>query len=161
MYFPKSSAQESEPLTSLSALSDRTWTNRSIKPVIQLCQGVQRVSMLHPSHSPFYSPPICSFFSGYWPPCQSIDPLAPPSQVLVALYVPGSSSLHPRMSRVCFSQVSTPLLPLPVPRRLWSHLGVDFITDLPNSGGNTCILVAVDRISKACCLFPRNNFLLP
>ncbi|MGL4646576.1 MAG: RNase H-like domain-containing protein, partial [Cetobacterium sp.] len=36
------------------------------------------------------------------------------------------------------------LVPLPVPRRPWSHLGIDFLTDLPRSGGNTCILVAVD-----------------
>ncbi len=39
------------------------------------------------------------------------------------------------------------LLPLPVPTRPWSHLGVDFITDLPPSNGNTCILVIVDRFS--------------
>ncbi len=36
------------------------------------------------------------------------------------------------------------LLPLPVPNRPWSHLGVDFVTDLPASDGNTCILVVVD-----------------
>ncbi len=46
------------------------------------------------------------------------------------------------------------LLPLPVPRRPWPHLGVDFITDLPVSDNNTCILVAVDRFSKACHLVP-------
>ncbi len=28
------------------------------------------------------------------------------------------------------------LLPLPVPNRPWSHLGVDFVTDLPVSEGN-------------------------
>ncbi|KAL0165649.1 hypothetical protein M9458_037493 [Cirrhinus mrigala] len=41
------------------------------------------------------------------------------------------------------------LLPLPVPRRPWSHLGVDFATGLPNSGGDTCILIIVDRFSKS------------
>ncbi len=46
------------------------------------------------------------------------------------------------------------LLPLPVPNRPWSHLGVDFITDLPPSDGNTCILVIVDRFSKSCRLLP-------
>ncbi|KAK3538874.1 hypothetical protein QTP86_018765 [Hemibagrus guttatus] len=46
------------------------------------------------------------------------------------------------------------LLPLPVPNRPWSHLGADFITDLPASGGCTCILVIVDRFSKACRLIP-------
>lgn len=46
------------------------------------------------------------------------------------------------------------LLPLPVPKRPWSHLGIDFITDLPSSDGHTCILVAVDRFSKFCKLIP-------
>ncbi len=46
------------------------------------------------------------------------------------------------------------LVPLPVPRRPWSHIGVDFVTDLPISDGNTCILVVVDRFSKACKFIP-------
>ena len=46
------------------------------------------------------------------------------------------------------------LLPLLVPQRLWSHLSVDFVTDLPPSQGNTTILVIVDRFSKACRLLP-------
>ncbi|KAK3507865.1 hypothetical protein QTP70_002200 [Hemibagrus guttatus] len=46
------------------------------------------------------------------------------------------------------------LLPLPVPNRPWSHLGVDFITDLPASGECTCVLVIVDRFSKSCRLLP-------
>ncbi len=49
------------------------------------------------------------------------------------------------------------LLPLPVPNRPWSHLGVDFITDLPTSEGNTCILVVVDRFSKSCRWIPLKN----
>ncbi|KAK3515199.1 hypothetical protein QTP70_010600 [Hemibagrus guttatus] len=46
------------------------------------------------------------------------------------------------------------LLPLPIPNRPWSHLGVDFMTDLPASGGYTCILVIIDRFSKSCHLVP-------
>ncbi|KAK6303564.1 hypothetical protein J4Q44_G00260180 [Coregonus suidteri] len=46
------------------------------------------------------------------------------------------------------------LQPLPVPQRPWSHLSVDFVTDLPPSQGNTTILVVVDRFSKACRLLP-------
>ncbi|KAI2645263.1 Transposon Tf2-8 polyprotein [Labeo rohita] len=46
------------------------------------------------------------------------------------------------------------LVPLPIPERPWPHLGVDFITDLPESEGNTCVLVVVDRFSKACKLIP-------
>ncbi|KAL0161376.1 hypothetical protein M9458_045101, partial [Cirrhinus mrigala] len=46
------------------------------------------------------------------------------------------------------------LIPLPIPERPWSHLGVDFVIDLPRSEGNTCILVVVDRFSKMCKLIP-------
>jgi hypothetical protein len=46
------------------------------------------------------------------------------------------------------------LQPLPVPQRPWSHLSVDFLTDLPQSQGNTTILVVVDRFSMSCRLLP-------
>uniref|UniRef100_A0A8C1PHS1 Gypsy retrotransposon integrase-like protein 1 n=1 Tax=Cyprinus carpio TaxID=7962 RepID=A0A8C1PHS1_CYPCA len=46
------------------------------------------------------------------------------------------------------------LVPLPIPHRPWTHVGVDFVTDLPVSDGNTCILIAIDRFSKACKLIP-------
>ncbi|KAK3533208.1 hypothetical protein QTP70_013610 [Hemibagrus guttatus] len=46
------------------------------------------------------------------------------------------------------------LEPLPIPQRPWSHLSVDFLTDLPDSGGSTAILVVVDRFSKGCKLIP-------
>ncbi len=41
------------------------------------------------------------------------------------------------------------LQPLPVPQRPWSHIAIDFVTDLPNSSGNTTILKVVDRFSKS------------
>jgi transposase InsO family protein len=46
------------------------------------------------------------------------------------------------------------LHPLPIPRRPWSHLSLDFITGLPLSQGNTVILVVVDRFSKAARFIP-------
>ncbi|KAL0186321.1 hypothetical protein M9458_017991 [Cirrhinus mrigala] len=42
------------------------------------------------------------------------------------------------------------LVSLPIPERSWSHLCVDFVTDLPSLEGNTCVLVLVDRFSKSC-----------
>lgn len=36
----------------------------------------------------------------------------------------------------------------------WSHLGVDIITDLPESDGYTCVLVIVNRFSKGCRPIP-------
>ncbi len=46
------------------------------------------------------------------------------------------------------------LQPLPIPHRPWSHIAIDFITDLPNSNGHTTILTVIDRFSKACRLIP-------
>ncbi|KAK3555889.1 hypothetical protein QTP86_029801, partial [Hemibagrus guttatus] len=46
------------------------------------------------------------------------------------------------------------LEPLPIPHRPWSHMAVDFVTDLPSSGGHNMILLAIDRFSKACRLVP-------
>ncbi|KAK3521396.1 hypothetical protein QTP70_004128 [Hemibagrus guttatus] len=46
------------------------------------------------------------------------------------------------------------LEPLLVPRRPWSHLLVDFLTDLSDSGGFTMVMVVVDRFSKGCKLIP-------
>lgn len=58
------------------------------------------------------------------------------------------------MSKVTRNLPAGKLVPLPVPHRAWSHIGVNFVTDLPISEGNTCILVAIDRFSKACKLIP-------
>ncbi|KAK3547729.1 hypothetical protein QTP86_028261 [Hemibagrus guttatus] len=49
------------------------------------------------------------------------------------------------------------LEPLPTPRRPRSHLWVDFLTDLPDSGGFTTVMVVVDRFSKGCRLIPLNG----
>ncbi|KAK3545238.1 hypothetical protein QTP70_002190 [Hemibagrus guttatus] len=46
------------------------------------------------------------------------------------------------------------LEPLPIPRRPWSHLSVDFLTDLPDSGGFMTVMVVVDHFSKGCKLIP-------
>lgn len=46
------------------------------------------------------------------------------------------------------------LQPLPIPQRPWSHLSIDFVTDLPPSDNVTTILVIIDRFSKSCRLIP-------
>ncbi|KAL0152565.1 hypothetical protein M9458_052288 [Cirrhinus mrigala] len=46
------------------------------------------------------------------------------------------------------------LQPLPIPRHPWSHIAVDFVTDLPSSSGHTTILTVIDRFSKGCRLIP-------
>ncbi|KAL0313233.1 UNVERIFIED_CONTAM: hypothetical protein Sradi_5722600 [Sesamum radiatum] len=40
------------------------------------------------------------------------------------------------------------LQPLPVPRRVWEDLSIDFIMHLPVSVGKTVIWVVVDRLTK-------------
>ncbi|KAK3565915.1 hypothetical protein QTP86_020324 [Hemibagrus guttatus] len=87
-----------------------------------------------------------------------IDPAHPPP-VLVALLGLGCGGVHPAMPhmRTGMDQPSAPeglLVPLPVLRRPWSHLSVDFLTDLPDSGGFTAVMVVVDRFSKGCKLVP-------
>ncbi|KAL0199954.1 hypothetical protein M9458_003141, partial [Cirrhinus mrigala] len=46
------------------------------------------------------------------------------------------------------------LQPLPIPQRPWSHIAIDFITDLPPSNNYTTILTVIDRFSKACRIIP-------
>uniref|UniRef100_A0A8C2EGQ3 Gypsy retrotransposon integrase-like protein 1 n=1 Tax=Cyprinus carpio TaxID=7962 RepID=A0A8C2EGQ3_CYPCA len=46
------------------------------------------------------------------------------------------------------------LQPLPVPQRPWSHIAVNFVTDLPQSQGFTTILSVIDRFSKSCHFIP-------
>ncbi|KAL0200244.1 hypothetical protein M9458_003431, partial [Cirrhinus mrigala] len=41
------------------------------------------------------------------------------------------------------------LQPLPIPKRPWSHISVDFVTGLPESQGKNTILTIVDRFTKA------------
>ncbi len=46
------------------------------------------------------------------------------------------------------------LHPLPIPQRPWSHIAIDFVTDLPKFNHFTTILAMIDRFSKACHLIP-------
>lgn len=46
------------------------------------------------------------------------------------------------------------LQPLSIPQCLWSHLSIDFVTDLPPSNDFTTILEIIDRFSKSCRLVP-------
>ncbi|XP_061157614.1 uncharacterized protein LOC133169427 [Syngnathus typhle] len=46
------------------------------------------------------------------------------------------------------------LQPLPVPRRPWSHLSIDFVTGLPPSEGNTVVLTVVDWFNKMTHFIP-------
>ncbi|KAK3556676.1 hypothetical protein QTP70_012833 [Hemibagrus guttatus] len=62
----------------------------------------------------------------------------------------------PTCAQTCVShQLLEGLLePLPVPQRPWPHLSIDFLTDLPSSGGFTSMMVVIDHFSKMCKLVP-------
>ena len=46
------------------------------------------------------------------------------------------------------------LSPLPIPTRPWSHVALDWITDLPPSHYHDAILVVVDRLTKMAIFIP-------
>ncbi|KAK3512896.1 hypothetical protein QTP70_028961 [Hemibagrus guttatus] len=81
------------------------------------------------------------------------------SQVLVAITGDGCGEVCSGMPdvRAVSGQLQLPeglLEPLPTPQCPWSHLSVDFLTDLPDSGGFTTVMVVVDRFLKRCKLIP-------
>lgn len=83
------------------------------------------------------------------------------STLLVAVHDPGRLPVHPGMCRSVCAVATTPrhlpegkLVPLPIPERPWSHIGIDFMTDLPPSNAMNCVFIVADRFSKACKLIP-------
>ncbi|KAK3534997.1 hypothetical protein QTP70_001954 [Hemibagrus guttatus] len=93
------------------------------------------------------------------PPHRLFVPFQFRSQVMWWVHEAPSSG-HPgtrrsaQLARTSRQRPEGLLEPLPVPRRPWSHLSVDFLMDLPDSGGFTAIMVVVDRFSKGCKLVP-------
>lgn len=51
------------------------------------------------------------------------------------------------------------LLPLSIPRHLWSHINIDFVTGLAKSSNYTVILTVVDRFFKMLHLIHWSNSL--
>jgi hypothetical protein len=49
------------------------------------------------------------------------------------------------------------LRPLPIPEERWEELTVDFIVELPESGGYDAVMVSVDRLSKRAHFIPTNT----
>lgn len=99
--------------------------------------------------------------SGLWTPRQQMDPLAPPSSVLVAQYDPWCHLVCLQMLSLCHVEEA----PSPPHRqahvaRCPPHLDPGPILELilwwifPNSDSNTCVLVTVDRFSKAYKFIP-------
>lgn len=129
--------------------------DRQRKPALNLfCQNVPsdgfRFHLLY--DCPSWT--LCTLPRG--PVIQAINKtLAHLQPLLVARHVSGSQPLCPRLyhaiSKLPRHLPEGKLQLLSIPLKPWSHIGVDFIT---SSESFTCILVVVDRISKACRLIP-------
>ncbi|KAL0146914.1 hypothetical protein M9458_057853, partial [Cirrhinus mrigala] len=118
-------------------------------PGRQFVPRTQRIALIHSTHTslgtghPGANNTLTLLSERFWWPAMARD---------VRQYVQGCKECA--MSKSPRHLPAGKLHPLPVPNRPWSHLGVDFMTDLPSSDGNTCILVIIDRFSKFCRLIP-------
>ncbi|KAL0172165.1 hypothetical protein M9458_032476, partial [Cirrhinus mrigala] len=118
-------------------------------PGRQFVPRTQRIALIHSTHTslgtghPGANNTLTLLSERFWWPAMARD---------VRQYVQGCKECA--MSKSPRHLPAGKLHPLPVPNRPWSHLGVDFMTDLPSSDGNTCILVTIDRFSKFCRLIP-------
>ncbi|KAK3513204.1 hypothetical protein QTP70_009747 [Hemibagrus guttatus] len=121
-------------------------------PGLQFIPRSHRTSLIHATHvslgtgHPGIKGTLSLLQQRFWWPRMAVD---------VKRYVQGCRECA--MSKSPRHLPAGKLLPLPVPNRPWSHLGIDFIVDLPASEGCTCVLVIVDRFSKACRLMPQTN----
>ncbi|KAK3570829.1 hypothetical protein QTP86_027643 [Hemibagrus guttatus] len=126
-----------------------TSTPPGCPPGLRFIPRAQRSSLLHSTHTslgtgqPGTQGTLSLLRQRFWWPGMASD---------IQRYIQGcrecAISKNPR------HLPSGTLLPLPIPNRPWSHLGVDFMTDLPASGGYTCVLVIIDHFSKSCRLVP-------
>ncbi|KAK3546079.1 hypothetical protein QTP70_020616, partial [Hemibagrus guttatus] len=163
MFAPEESPETPEPILPADLIvSPITWSQETLPPASvstntppgcppgsQYITQARRTSLIHTAHTslgtghPGINETLSLLRDRFWWPSMAAD---------VRRYVEGFEECA--MAKTPRQLPSGKLLPLPVPNRPWSHLGVDFITDLLNSRTHTCIFVIVDRFSKACRLLP-------
>ncbi|KAK3523122.1 hypothetical protein QTP86_017285 [Hemibagrus guttatus] len=163
MFAPEESPETPEPILPADLIvSPITWSQETLPPASvstntppgcppgsQYITQARRTSLIHTAHTslgtghPGINETLSLLRDRFWWPSMAAD---------VRRYMQGCEECA--MAKTPRQLPSGKLLPLPVPNRPWSHLGVDFITDLPNSRTHTCIFVIVDQFSKACRLLP-------
>ncbi|KAL0158888.1 hypothetical protein M9458_046964, partial [Cirrhinus mrigala] len=156
-YRPGSKNTKADSLSRISEPSDKPNLEETILPETLLIAPVQwdimtEINLANEQHPP---PPEC-------PPQLTFVPEMHRKQLLHHIHSTPSSghpgiraTLHLLNNRFWWPTINAGLLqPLPIPQRPWSHIAIDFITDLPSSRGNTTILTIVDRFSKSCRLIP-------
>ncbi|KAK3543293.1 hypothetical protein QTP70_014045 [Hemibagrus guttatus] len=163
MFAPEESPEMPKPILPADLIiSPITWSQETFPPAnastntlpgcppgSQYITQARRTSLIHTAHTslgtghPGINENLSLLRDRFWWPSMAAD---------VRRYVQGCEECA--MAKTPCQLPSGKLLPLPIPNCPWSHLGVDFITDLPNSRTHTCIFVIVDRFSKACRLLP-------
>ncbi|KAK3534422.1 hypothetical protein QTP86_015224 [Hemibagrus guttatus] len=163
MFAPEESPETPEPILPADLIvSPIAWSQETLPPAnastnappgcppgSQYITQARHTSLIHTAHTslgtghPGINETLLLLRDRFWWPSMAAD---------VRRYVQGCEECA--MAKTPCQLPSGKLLPLPVPNCPWSHLGVDFITDLPNSRTHTCIFVIVDRFSKACRLLP-------
>ncbi|KAK3515201.1 hypothetical protein QTP70_010606 [Hemibagrus guttatus] len=163
MFAPEESPETPEPILpenlfvspitwseeTLPPTSTSTYTPPGCPPGSQYIPRARRTALIHSAHTslgtghPGIHETLSLLKERFWWPNMTVD---------VRRYVQGCEGCA--MSKDPRHLPAGKLLPLPVPSRPWSHLGVDFVTDLPTSREHTGILVVVDRFSKSCRLLP-------
>ncbi|ROL53801.1 Transposon Tf2-6 polyprotein [Anabarilius grahami] len=163
LHAPEEKTEEPEPIIPSSLIvSPITWSEETIPssnastnpppgcpPGLLFITRSRRTPTIHSAHTspgtghPGVNGTLSLLKQRFWWPNMAVD---------VRRYVQGCRECA--VSKSSRHLPAGKLLPLPVPDRPWSHLGVDFITDLPASDGFTCILVIIDRFSKSCRLIP-------
>ncbi len=140
----------------LPVICQRTM-NLSTPPVYSA--GVSTNPHLCPSQPKDLLNSYSAYFPGHWSSWDQSNTLTAIRLLLVDGNGQRHQKVHERMPGLRHGKDTPPLTiweapSSPIPQCLVSHLGVDFVTDLPASDGNTCILVTVDIFSKACHLVP-------
>ncbi|KAI2647229.1 Transposon Tf2-9 polyprotein [Labeo rohita] len=141
------------PLLHPCAYYSRKLSPAEISVPLALCQGLLGAAHRSPgSGRPGSQRTLSLLQSRYWWPSVRRDTIR---------YVQ-SCSVCAMSTSPC--QLPTgKLVPLPIPQRPWSHIGVDFVTDLPAAEGNTTILGLPTAMETAEILFQHlfHHFGLP
>ncbi|KAK3557818.1 hypothetical protein QTP86_002684 [Hemibagrus guttatus] len=162
LFAPEENPEVPESILPERIVSPITWSEETLPPTnastntpsgcplgSQYIPRARRTSLIHSTHTslgtghPGINETLSLLKDCFWWPNMAAN---------VRRYVQGCRDCA--MSKNPRHLPSGKLLPLPIPSRPWSHLGVDFITDLPVSKNYTCIFVVVDRFSKSCRLLP-------
>ncbi|KAK3511404.1 hypothetical protein QTP70_007228 [Hemibagrus guttatus] len=163
MFAPKESPETPEPILPENIIVNPiTWSEETLPPAdastntppgcppgSQYIPRARRTALIHSAHTslgtghPGIHKTLSLLKDRFWWPNMTAD---------VRRYVQGCKGCA--MSKDPCHLPAGKLLSLPVPSRPWSHLGVDFVTNLPTSRNHTCVFMVVDRFSKSCRLLP-------